>query len=146
MGSMGYQGVLRVYFLSETDVRGYEGVFRVYILSEMAQAEQRSGRVSAPACDLNVTQHHVGDRDPRVGRARQGVRHAVAAQVAISRFRYIACMKYPYRVAGQASALCAGKRASGRMPIQSCGQCVSARRMKRYTGIGLLKAKFEGGS
>ena len=37
----------------------------------------------------------------------------VGAQVAIGRFRDIAWAKCPYRVAGKASALRAGKRASG---------------------------------
>jgi len=56
----------------------------------------------------------------------------------IGRFRYIAKLKCPYRVAGKASALRTGKRAPGRMAIQSCGQSVSARRGKRYTEIGLF--------
>ena len=60
------------------------------------------------------------------------------AHALIGRFRYIAWVKCPYRVAGKASALRAGKRAPGRMPIQSCRQSVSARRGKRYTEIGLF--------
>jgi len=36
----------------------------------------------------------------------------------IGRFRYIAWVKCPYRVGGKASALRAGKRAPGGMPIQ----------------------------
>jgi len=44
----------------------------------------------------------------------------------------------PYTVAGKASALRAGKQASGLMPVQSCGQSVSARRGKRHTEIGLF--------
>jgi hypothetical protein len=56
-------------------------------------------------------------------------------------------MKCPYRVAGKASALRTGKRASGGMPIQSCGQSVSARRGKQYTEIGLLMTSLaRGGS
>jgi hypothetical protein len=54
------------------------------------------------------------------------------------RFRFITCVKCPYGFAGKASALRAGKRASGGTPIQSCGQSVSARRGKRCTEIGLL--------
>jgi len=56
---------------------------------------------------------------------------------AIGRFRYIAWVKCPYRVASKASALRAGKRAPGSMPMQSCRQSASARRGKRYTDIGL---------
>ena len=56
----------------------------------------------------------------------------------MGRFRYIAWVECPYRVAGKASALRAGKRAPGTqvVPIHSCGQSVSARREKRYAEIG----------
>jgi len=63
---------------------------------------------------------------------------AVKMLFSIGRFRYITWVKCPHRVADKAKALRAGKRASGRMPIQSCGQSLSAPRGKRYTEIGTL--------
>jgi len=47
---------------------------------------------------------------------------ADAVRSSMGRFRYIARVNCPDRVAVKATALRAGKRASGRMPIQSCRQ------------------------
>ena len=58
----------------------------------------------------------------------QNTRLGSMTRRAIGLFRYIARVQCPYRVAGNASALRAEKRAPGRMPIQSCGQSVTARR------------------
>jgi len=63
---------------------------------------------------------------------------------AIGRFRCIAWVICPYRVAGNVMALRAGKRAPGFMPIQRRRQIVSAQRGKRYTEIGLLWYGNEG--
>ena len=53
---------------------------------------------------------------------------SILTSMSIDRFRYIDWVNCPHRVAGKASALRAGKWAPGSMPIQSCGQIVSARR------------------
>ena len=56
------------------------------------------------ACRALFTSPYVRVWDVALGREARGV---------IGRFRYIACVKCPYRVAGKASALRAGKRAPG---------------------------------
>jgi len=70
--------------------------------------------------------------------ARSSISNKHSTKRELGRFRYIVWVKCPYRDAVKASALRAEKRAPGRMPIQSCGQSVSARRGKLHTEIGLL--------
>jgi len=89
----------------------------------------------APARD-DVGRVHIVAPKPR-----SGVKYS--RHFTIGRFRYIAWVKCPCRFAGKASALSAGKRPPGCIPIQSCGQSVGARRGKRYTEIGLLDAALD---
>ena len=76
-------------------------------------------------------------RAARPGRARRAL--PARSSNAIGRFRYFACVKCPYRVAGKASAPRAYKWAPGQMPVQSCGQSINARRRERYTENGLFE-------
>ena len=60
----------------------------------------------------------------------------------VGQFRYVTDLKCPYRAVVKVTALRAEKRTPGSLPIQSCGQCVGARRGKPYTEIALLNPTF----
>jgi len=56
----------------------------------------------------------------------------------IGRFRYIAWVKCPYKVAGKASAFHARKLLQVECPYRVAGEASALGRGKRYTEIGIL--------